>query len=292
MAFPWIIPLVEYIAEYISLGPVTRACATRSKTVQRSQEMLTKHREAVTADPDGPPPSLFTQVFLAEEQDEGLEPLEVVSNAVTFLVAGTDTTASALTYLVWSVCRHPEVRLFLTEELDDELPRPGADLDDARLRALPYLNQVVEETLRLYPGVAGGLLRTVPAEGADISGCWIPGGTVVSCQAYSMHRDPRVFPNPGIFYPERWAEPTAEMKAAMMAWGGGARGVFLYFRFSSLPCLFSPPSTSGNDSKTDSCCSHSLPWRAVGSNGAPAGCGAVLSCFPAGSDLRFARNVG
>lgn len=243
MAFPWVVPLVEYIAEYISLGPVTRACATRNKTVQRSQEMLTKHREAVTADADNPPPSLFTQVFLAEEQDEGLEPLEVVSNAVTFLVAGTDTTASALTYLVWSVCRHPEVRLFLTEELeDDELPGAGAaGLDDAHLRALPYLGQVVEETLRLYPGVAGGLLRTVPAEGADICGCWIPGGTVVSCQAYSMHRDPRVFPNPGIFYPERWAEPTAEMRAAMMAWGGGARGescVFasLLFRaYSSCP---------------------------------------------------------
>lgn len=251
MAFPWIIPLVEYVAEYVSLGPVTRACATRNKTVQRSQEMLTKHREAVAAaaadDSDSPPPSLFAQVFLAEEQDQGLEPLEVVSNAVTFLVAGTDTTAGALTYLVWSVCRHPEVRFFLTEELDDEL---GFGMfDEARLRALPYLGQVVEETLRLYPGVAGGLLRTVPAPGADICGCWIPGGTVVSCQAYSMHRDPRVFPNPGIFYPERWAEPTAEMRDAMMAWGGGARGEFFFsfilfssfffFSFvSSLSCLF------------------------------------------------------
>lgn len=219
MAFPWIIPLVEYLAEYISLGSVTRTCASQNKTFERSKEMLTKHREAVTADPDSPAPSLFTKVFLAEG-DEGLEELEVISNAVTFLVSGTDTTASALTYLVWSVCRHPEVRLYLSEELD-ELPD---GFDDDHLRGLPYLNQVIEETLRLYPSVAGGLLRTVPRDGAEICGYWIPGGTIVSCQAYSMHRDPNVFPNPDIFYPERWAEPSVAMKDAMMVWGGGSRG--------------------------------------------------------------------
>lgn len=220
MAFPWIIPLAEYLAEYISLGSVTKACASQHKTFERSKEMLIRHREAVTSDPDSPAPSVFTNVFLAEEEDEGLDELEVMSNAVSFLVSGTDTTAGALTYLVWSVCRHPEVRLYLSEELD-ELPD---GFDDGHLRGLPYLNQVVEETLRLYPSVAGGLLRTVPREGAEICGYWIPGGTIVSCQAYSMHRLAKIFPNPDIFYPERWAEPSAAMKEATMAWGGGARG--------------------------------------------------------------------
>lgn len=220
MAFPWIIPLVEYIAEYISLGSVTKAIASQNKTFERSKKMLTKHRDAVTSAPDSPASSsLFTNVFLAEG-DEGLDELEVMSNAVAFLVSGTDTTASMLTYLVWTVCRHPEVRLYLTEELD-ELPD---GFDDGHLRGLPYLNQVVEETLRLYPSVAGGLLRTVPREGAEICGYWIPGGTIVSCQAYSMHRLAKIFPNPDIFYPERWAEPSVAMKDAMMAWGSGARG--------------------------------------------------------------------
>lgn len=220
MAFPWVIPLAEYLAEYISLGPVTRACAARNKTLQRSEEMLTRHRDAVMANPDAPTPSLFTQLFLAQdEEEEDLTPLEILSNALTFLAAGTDTIASTLTYLVWLVCRHPEVRVALLEELD-ELP---TGFDDRHLKKLSYLNWVIEETLRMYPGVAGGLLRTVPSEGADICGYWIPGGTTVSCQAFSMHRDSRVFPNPHVFYPERWVEPSAAMMESMMAWGGGAR---------------------------------------------------------------------
>ncbi|KAF3766399.1 cytochrome P450 [Cryphonectria parasitica EP155] len=213
-----ILPFIIPIAEYISLGPVTRACTARKKTYQRSQEILFKHRDAAKADPSSLPPSLFAR-FLAEQDQENLDPLEVVSNAVTFLANGTDTTAGTLTYLVWSVCRHPEVRVQLSEELD-ELPE---GFDDRHLRRLTYLNQVIEETLRLYPAVAGGLLRTTPPEGAQIGGYWIPGGTTVSCQAYSMHRDPKIFPNPFVFYPERWTEPSTEMRMAMMAWGGGAR---------------------------------------------------------------------
>lgn len=210
--------MAEYLAEYISLGPVTRACVARSKTLQRSQEMLTEHREAVIASPEDATPSIFTKMFLAQDEED-LTPLEVMSNALTFLVAGTDTTANTLTYLVWSVCRHPEARVALLEELD-ELP---TEFDDRHLEKLSYLNWVVEETLRMYPGVAGGLLRTVPPEGANICGYWIPGGTTVSCQAFSMQRDPKVFANPHVFYPERWAAASAAMKESMMAWGGGAR---------------------------------------------------------------------
>ncbi|PSR82331.1 cytochrome P450 [Coniella lustricola] len=225
-----ILPYITPIAEYISLGPVTRACASRKKTFRRSEEMLDRHKEVVrSSQPDNLPPSIFAHLFAEQQQQrpqslqEGgdeLDQLEIISNAVNFIANGTETTANTLTYLIWAVCRHPETRMQLLEELD---ALSVDELDDQHLRRLSFLSQVVEETLRLYPAVAGGLLRTVPAEGAEIAGHWIPGGTTVSCQAYSMHRDPKIFPNPYVFYPERWAEPSPEMRMAMMAWGGGAR---------------------------------------------------------------------
>lgn len=171
------------------------------------------------ADAKNPQQSFFTKLFLAESEEK-LTWQEVRSNALTFLVAGTDTTANTLTYLTWAVCQSPSVKATLVHELN-QLPE---GFDDTHLKSLSYLNQVIEETLRVYPAVATGLLRIVPAGGESIAGHHIPGGSTVSCQAYSLQRDPQVFPRPDEFDPARWAEPTNEMKHVMMVWGGGARG--------------------------------------------------------------------
>lgn len=181
--------------------------------------MLARHRQAVMADAENPQQSFFTKLFLAESEEK-LTWQEVRSNALTLLVAGTDTTANTLTYLTWAVCQRPPVKAKLLRELN-QLPE---GFDDTHLKSLSYLNQVIEETLRLYPAVATGLLRIAPPGGASISGHHIPGGSTVSCQAYSLQRDPQIFPRPDEFDPARWASPTDEMKHVMMVWGGGARG--------------------------------------------------------------------
>lgn len=213
MTLPFVIPL----AEYVSLGSATKAVMAEKRAVEGSKNRLARHREAVRADPATAPLSIFAELFSAEEKGR-LTQEEVVSNAITVLANGTDPTANTLTYLVWAVCRRPEVKVQLLEEIDS-LPD---NFNDGHLEELSYLNQVIDETLRLYPAVAGGLLRTVPREGATIAGYPIPPGTIVSCQAYSIHRDPAVFTNPGVFRPDRWDSPTTAMKGTMMAWGGGA----------------------------------------------------------------------
>lgn len=218
MTLPFVIP----IAEYVSLGPASKAAIARKQAFQDSKEKLARHREEVMTNPETAPPSIFAELFSAEEQGS-LTQEEVVSNAITILANGTDPTANTLTYLVWAVCRRPEVRVQLLEEIDS-LPD---GFQDGHLKELSYLNQVIEETLRLYPAIGGSLERTVPPHGATLAGHPIPPGTIVSCQAYSMHRDPSVFSNPGIFHPDRWDSPTAAMRDAMMAWGGGSRSEFI-----------------------------------------------------------------
>lgn len=255
MTLPFVIP----IAEYVSLGPAGKAAIARKQAFQDSKEKLARHREEVMTNPETAPPSIFAELFSAEEQGS-LTQEEVVSNAITILANGTDPTANTLTYLVWAVCRRPEVRVQLLEEIDS-LPD---GFQDSHLKELSYLNQVIEETLRLYPAIGGSLERTVPPHGATLAGHPIPPGTIVSCQAYSMHRDPSVFSNPGIFHPDRWDSPTAAMRDAMMAWGGGSRSEFIP------PLLWEPgPRTlMFFDLLADIACAHSLPWDQSGTNDA------------------------
>ena len=140
---------------------------------------------------------------------------------MAYIVAGSDTTATTLTYLVWAVCRHPEVKATLFKELET-LPA-DEDFTDRELKQLPYLNQVIDEALRLYPAVAAGLPRSVPPGGATLAGHRIEGGVTVSSQSYTLHRNPEAFPQPEVFNPSRWETPTKAMKDAFFAFGGGSR---------------------------------------------------------------------
>ena len=116
----------------------------------------------------------------------------VQSEAGNLIVAGSDTTAVTLTYLVWAVLKHCQ----LQEQLEEELAGLSDELTFEELKNAPILNSVIEETLRLYGAAPGALPRTVPKQGLRINGYHIPGGVVVSTQAYTSHRDASIFPDP------------------------------------------------------------------------------------------------
>ena len=116
----------------------------------------------------------------------------MAEEAANVIIAGSDTTASVLTYLVYEVLRHPLIKETLIDELSTCSPSPGWE----ELEGKPYLNRVIEESLRMHPGVQGTLPRVAPKEGATLAGQFIPAGTIVGTQAYTMHRDPIAFPDP------------------------------------------------------------------------------------------------
>ena len=93
---------------------------------------------------------------------------------------------------------------------------------------LPYLDAVIKETLRVYPAIPMSEQRSAPAKGAAIYGVNVPGGTICSLQPYTENRDPRVFPDPEKFDPERWMidhenEHYKEMNRRMWAFSSGGR---------------------------------------------------------------------
>lgn len=177
-------------------------------------ESLGRYKKVVEATPELAQQTLFTNLLKAKEDDR-LTFEEMRNEAEVYIIGGSDTTTITLTYLVWSVCRHPLVRSVLLKELE----LLSDDFDEQDLKDLPYLNQVISETLRLYPAVPSGLPRLVPPGGAELCGYALNEGVSVGAQAYSMHRDPEIYPDPHAFNPSRWASPTRAMKDAFMPFG-------------------------------------------------------------------------
>ncbi|KAJ5110639.1 hypothetical protein N7532_001174 [Penicillium argentinense] len=210
-------PGLVKLGAYIPIPPFSTSAAAGKRIGMYAYQSIQRYKNHLAANPANPTSTLFTKIFDVEKS--GLSDADIRSEAQGYIVAGSDTTAVTLTYLVYSVCRDPRIRTRLVQELS-ALPEPVSDRD---LRNAPYLNNVITETLRLYSAVPFGMPRAVPAEGAQFNGYFLPGGSTVSTQSYSLHRDPGIFPEPESFKPERWENTTKEMKDVSLPFGGGSR---------------------------------------------------------------------
>jgi cytochrome P450 len=118
--------------------------------------------------------------------------MDIAVEALSLTTAGSGTTAITMTYMVWVLLTHPDVSAALQKECAT-LPPNFNDLD---LEKLVILNAVINETLRLYGAAPGSLPRTVPPGGFKLGDYYLAGGLTVNTQAYSIHRDPKIFAHP------------------------------------------------------------------------------------------------
>jgi cytochrome P450 len=116
----------------------------------------------------------------------------LASQATAIIIAGSDTTATTLTYAVWAILSRPEVRHELVKEISS-LPEDYSQTD---LEGLSYLNAVITETLRLYGAGPGSLPRVHRSKALTVGQHVIPPGVTLSTQAWTIHRDPEIFPEP------------------------------------------------------------------------------------------------
>ncbi|KAI0544657.1 cytochrome P450 [Xylaria curta] len=146
--------------------------------------------------------------------------------AGSFIGAGTETTAGALTTLTYFVLANPEILQRLREELQTVMPIGQKDLPPtSTLEGLPYLTGIIQEGIRLSFAVPGRLPRTAPTEELVYQGYKLPPGTVLSESSYLLHIDEKVFPEPFEFRPERWINDTEHtVRHQFVAFSRGARG--------------------------------------------------------------------
>ncbi|MCJ1465275.1 hypothetical protein MMC07_003891 [Pseudocyphellaria aurata] len=150
---------------------------------------------------------------------------ELVDEALVLIVAGTDTTTYALTHATYHILRHSDVLKRLQEELQQTLNENEGRLEWATIRQLPYLTAIIQESLRLSPPVPGGLPRVVPPQGVRYGSHTLAGGTTVSTALFLIHKDPRLFPDPETFNPDRWlGEEGKKLKKWNVAFSSGTRG--------------------------------------------------------------------
>lgn len=180
---------------------------------------------------ENPPPAHRKDLLqrLIEGRDEKGRPLgrqELTAEALTQLIAGSDTTSNSSCALLFHAVRTPGVMDKLRAELDAAVP---ADLDVPTfemVRDLPYLSAVVNETLRFHSTSGIGLPRQVPADspGVRFRGYYFPPGTVLSVPTYSIHHSREVWgPDADEFRPERWVSLTARQKNAFIPFSYGPR---------------------------------------------------------------------
>jgi cytochrome P450 len=167
-------------------------------------------------------PASFTLLNrLHEKSSSGLDDLDIAAECLDHMAAGIDTTGDGLCFLMWELSQ-PRSTGFQRQLRQELLENP-----DVSFEKLPFLDAVVMEGLRCFPAIPMSLPRYVPAGGGEIDGFFIPGGTIVSCQAYSVHRiDTTTFPEPDVFNPERWMENEgdAQRRRLMFAFANGGRG--------------------------------------------------------------------
>ncbi|KAF5514919.1 putative sterigmatocystin biosynthesis P450 monooxygenase STCB [Colletotrichum fructicola] len=172
-------------------------------------------------------PAPFTLLNRLQDKTESsssvnqLDSTDIAAESMDHMVAGIDTTGDSLCFLMWELSQPSSL------EFQKKLQNEIRENPDVSFDKLSYLDAVVQEGLRCFPAIPMSLPRVVPHGGKQIDGFFVPEGSIVSSQAYSVHRNnDGVFPNPDVFNPERWMSTTgeAERKRHMFAFSHGGRG--------------------------------------------------------------------
>ena len=148
---------------------------------------------------------LWSKILEKGEEDGGLSLGEHQSNASLFMIAGTETTATALSGTTYHLLKNPDQLQKLTEEVRTAF----SDFDDITLEdlaRLKYLQAVLQEGLRMYPPVPIALPRKTPKEGTMVCGEFVPGDVSIGAIHYATYRMAEHFKDPYGFHPERWLD--------------------------------------------------------------------------------------
>ncbi|KAL6714076.1 hypothetical protein ACLMJK_008570 [Lecanora helva] len=185
----------------------------------------------------------------ASELKSPSQDLHTASEILDHIIAGNETSGIALTYLMYELSIHPQIQEQLHSELLTLSPslswepstqlsqekKPPADTAEApplpsprSIDALPLLDATIMETLRLHAPIPGPQPRTTPSNPTSIANSPpLPPGVRISSQAYTLHRNPEVFPLPETWDPYRWLHASGLQKAEMHRWfwafGSGGR---------------------------------------------------------------------
>ncbi|HLK51651.1 MAG TPA: cytochrome P450 [Bryobacteraceae bacterium] len=209
-----LLPSFVRLLPWPGLFEFRRAVRKLDETVYR---IIRLHRESGHDAGD-----LLSMLIEARGEDGSrLDDRQIRDEVMTFLLAGHETTALALSWAWQLLSQNPQAEEKLREELDRVLGGRLPEISD--LPSLKYAEGVIKESMRLYPP-AWGVGRSVIQE-FDLAGYRIPAGSNVVMSPWVMHRDPRFFADPLQFDPDRWNREDSRKlpRFAYFPFGAGPR---------------------------------------------------------------------
>ncbi|KAF9875111.1 hypothetical protein CkaCkLH20_07377 [Colletotrichum karsti] len=224
--YPWLWPPIFKLLQQLGKGKEPKGTAFVVKYA--AEQVTARQQEEKPA--DGPQDFISKLVQAQKERPETVTSIAIQLAGGANIAAGSDTTAISLSGMMYNLCKHPHAMQRLRKELDDAAADGSISnpITFREAQALPYLQAVIKESLRVHPATGFTMPRVVPEGGRQLAGSFLPEGTVVGINAWVAHHNEEVFGHDAAqFRPERWIDSSKEQKSAMESYfftfGQGSR---------------------------------------------------------------------
>ncbi|MES2088619.1 MAG: cytochrome P450 [Pseudomonadota bacterium] len=175
---------------------------------------IAKSRARLTANPalrEQPSNLLEAMIVAADQSDSGVDDNDVAGNVITLLLAGEDTTATTIAWMIYLLSRNPKA----LRRAQDEALRVVGDLNDLtpdQMGAFEFIEACAHETMRLKPVAPNNVVEAL--RDTTVAGVEVPKGLLIWCVNRHDSVSERYFPDPTVFKPERWLEEEGSERAA------------------------------------------------------------------------------
>ena len=165
---------------------------------EEKMKEIIAHKRAI----GGNQSDMLSMLVQARDEESGLQLSEdeLIAHTGVIFGAGHETTAHALTWILFLLSQHPQVTADLVDELDNVLHGEAPTV--SQLSQLPLLERVIKEGMRVLPSVPWNW--RVTSQETELEGYTLPAGTEVFVSIYHTHRVPEIYPDPQAFNPSRW----------------------------------------------------------------------------------------
>lgn len=188
--FPWI--------KTALLAMVPKGMLKKRREHQRlTKETLLRRMDLDVERPD------FIEGFLQKRDELGMSMKQLQGMSGLLIVAGSETTASTLSGVTYLLATNPDALEKLTKEVRGAFTSED-EIDFQSVSNLPYMLACLNEGLRVYPVVPGGMPRITNPGGDEVAGRFVPEKTMVSQFHYALYHNEKFFSLPNEYHPERW----------------------------------------------------------------------------------------
>ncbi|KAL0935888.1 benzoate 4-monooxygenase cytochrome p450 [Colletotrichum truncatum] len=194
------LPELEDMRLHKLLFPQARKKAMRFSL--KSKEIMEKRKQALGETKN----DLFSKLLEAKDPETGesLSQLQLWAESNLLIIAGSDTSSTAMAALFFYLSRYPEAYEKVVEEVRKAFRSAKEVSQGPKLSSCSYLRACITEAARLSPPAAGAMWREVQEGGLQVGNLYIPEGYDVGTGIYSINHNPEYYPEPFKFWPERW----------------------------------------------------------------------------------------